>query len=108
MPSKLNTPDVFWLSIGELHAKLVAKEFSCQELTKAWLDRLETIGPRYNALALSLRKPAISRAKDIDKELKRGRTRGLLQGGSLRCQGPVQLWQVSYFLGGEAIRGSGF
>ena len=80
MPSKLSTPDVFWLSIGELHAKLVAKEFSCQELTKAWLQRLETIGPRYNALALSLRKPAISRAKDIDKELKRGRTRGPLQG----------------------------
>ncbi|MFN0104525.1 MAG: amidase [Bryobacteraceae bacterium] len=80
MPSKPNTPDVFWLSIGELHAKLVAREFSCQELTKAWLERLEKIGPRYNALALSLRKPAISRAKDIDKELKRGRTRGPLQG----------------------------
>jgi len=80
LPSKPSTPDVFWLSIGELHAKLVAKEFSCQELTKAWLERLETIGPRYNALALSLRKPAISRSKDIDKELKRGRTRGPLQG----------------------------
>src|SRR5687767_12652350 len=80
LPSKLNTPDVFWLTIRELHAKLVAKEFSCQELTKAWLNRLETIGPRYNALALSLRKPAISRAKEIDKELKRGRTRGPLQG----------------------------
>jgi len=53
---------VFWLTIGELHAKLVAKEFSCEELTKAWLERLEKVGPRYNALALSLRKPALSRA----------------------------------------------
>ncbi|MBI2685983.1 MAG: amidase [Acidobacteria bacterium] len=80
MPSKPNSPGVFWLPIGELHAKLVAKEFSCEELTNSWLSRLETIAPKYNALALSLRKPAISRAKDIDKELKRGRTRGALQG----------------------------
>lgn len=80
MPSKPNTPDVFWLTIGELNAKLVAREFSCEELTKEWLHRLETVGPRYNALAHSLRKPALSRAKDIDKELKRGRTRGPLQG----------------------------
>ncbi len=80
MPSKPKTPDVFWLSIGEIHAKLVAREFSCKELTQAWLERLEKKGPKYNALALSLRKPAISRAKDIDKELKRGRTRGPLQG----------------------------
>jgi aspartyl-tRNA(Asn)/glutamyl-tRNA(Gln) amidotransferase subunit A len=80
LPSKPNTPDVFWLTIGELHAKLVAKEFSCEELTKAWIERLEKVGPRYNALALSLRKPALSRAKEIDKELKRERTRGPLQG----------------------------
>lgn len=80
MPSKPNTPEVFWLSVGEIHAKLVAKEFSCQELTKAWVERLEKLGPKYNALALSLRKAAISRAKEIDKELKRGRTRGPLQG----------------------------
>ena len=80
MPSKPSTPEVFWLSIGEIHAKLAAREFSCKELTKAWLERLETMGPRYNALALSLRKPAISRAKEIDKEFKRGRTRGPLQG----------------------------
>ncbi|HEU0121430.1 MAG TPA: amidase [Bryobacteraceae bacterium] len=71
---------MFWLSIGELHAKLVAREFSCGELTKAWLARLEKTGPTYNALALSLRKPALDRAKDIDRELKRGRVRGALQG----------------------------
>jgi aspartyl-tRNA(Asn)/glutamyl-tRNA(Gln) amidotransferase subunit A len=89
LPSKhISSPEVFWLSIGELHAKLVAKEFSCQELTKAWLERLEKLGPKYNALALSLRKPSISRAKEIDKELKRGRVRGPLQGSSVWREGP--------------------
>jgi len=63
-----------------LHAKLKAKEFSCKELTEAWLDRLEKLGPKYNALAHSLRKAAVSRAKEIDKEIKRGRIRGPLQG----------------------------
>jgi Asp-tRNA(Asn)/Glu-tRNA(Gln) amidotransferase A subunit family amidase len=73
-------PDIFFASISELNAKLRAKEFSCRELTQAFCDRMERIGPRYNALALSLRKQAMSKAKDVDRELKRDRTRGPLQG----------------------------
>jgi len=73
-------PDIFFAGISELNAKLRAKEFSCRELTQAFCDRMERIGPRYNALALSLRKRALSKAKDVDRELKRDRTRGALQG----------------------------
>jgi aspartyl-tRNA(Asn)/glutamyl-tRNA(Gln) amidotransferase subunit A len=80
LPSKPSTPEVFWLSIGEIRAKLAAKEFSCKELTAAWLERLEKLGPKYNALAFLLRKPALSRAKDIDRDIKIGRTRGPLHG----------------------------
>lgn len=80
MPSKPDTPAVFWLSIAEIHKKLAARDFSSEELTKAWLDRLEQLAPKYNALAHSLRKPALQRAKEIDKELKRGRIRSPLQG----------------------------
>jgi len=69
-------PDIFFSGIAELNAKLRAKEFSCHELTQAFCDRMERIGPRYNALALSLRKEALSKAKDVDRELKRDRTRG--------------------------------
>jgi aspartyl-tRNA(Asn)/glutamyl-tRNA(Gln) amidotransferase subunit A len=72
--------DVFYLSISELSAKLRAKEFSAVELTKAFCDRLEKIGAAHNALALSLRKSAIKKAKDVDGDLKRDRTRGPLQG----------------------------
>lgn len=80
MPSKLNPSEILWLPLTEQHAKLAAREFTCRELTDAWLDRLEKYGPRYNALAHLLRKPARSRAKEIDRELKRGRVRGKLQG----------------------------
>jgi len=76
-----NVPgDVFFQGISDLNARLVKREFSAQDLTRAFCDRLEELGPRYNALALSLRRDALRQAKDVDDELKRGRTRGLLQG----------------------------
>jgi aspartyl-tRNA(Asn)/glutamyl-tRNA(Gln) amidotransferase subunit A len=71
---------IFFATATELNARLKAKEFSCQELTKAFCDRVEKIGPRYNALAYSLRKDAIRQAKDVDADLKKDRTRGGLQG----------------------------
>jgi len=74
------TNDVFFATISELAARLRAKEFSCVELTRAFTDRFEKLAPQYNAMALSLRKEALSQAKDVDRELKRDRTRGPLQG----------------------------
>ena len=72
--------DLWFASIGEIGARLRAKEFSAVELTRAFCDRLERFGPRYNALALSLREPAIREARDVDDDLKRGRLRGPLHG----------------------------
>ena len=72
--------DVFFASITELNQRLQAKEFSVEELTKAFSARLEQFGPRYNALALSLREQAHRAARDVDGDIKRGRFRGPLQG----------------------------
>jgi len=72
--------DIFFASITEINQKLKAKEFSVVELTKAFLDRLEHIGQRYKALALSLREQAVRAAKDVDGDIKRERFRGPLQG----------------------------
>jgi aspartyl-tRNA(Asn)/glutamyl-tRNA(Gln) amidotransferase subunit A len=72
--------DIFFSSISEVSAKLRAKEFSAVELTRAFCDRLERLGPRYNALALSLREQAIRKAREVDDDLKIDRTRGPLQG----------------------------
>jgi aspartyl-tRNA(Asn)/glutamyl-tRNA(Gln) amidotransferase subunit A len=74
------TEDVFFSSAVEINAKLRAREFSAVELARAFCDRLERLGPRYNALALSLRESAIRKAKDVDDELGRERFRGPLQG----------------------------
>ncbi|HML18075.1 MAG TPA: amidase [Bryobacteraceae bacterium] len=69
--------DVFFLSISELTAKLRAKEFSAVELTRAFCDRLDRIGPRYNAVALSMREQALRQAKQADGDLKRERYRAM-------------------------------
>jgi len=73
-------PDVFFATIPELNQRLTSKEFSAEDLARAFADRLEKLGPRYNALALPLPQQAIRKAQDVDKELKRGRLRGPLQG----------------------------
>ena len=65
------------------------------------------MGPRYNALALPLTEHAIRRAKDVDKEIKRERLRGPLQGipygvkDLLSCAGPA------HHLGRQALRRAG-
>ena len=72
--------DIFFAPITEINQKLKAKEFSALELVTEFSDRLERLGPRYNALALSLREEARRAARDVDPELKRERYRGPLQG----------------------------
>src|ERR1035437_7826333 len=72
--------DVFFATIPELNQRLQAKEFSVEELARAFAERLAQLGPRYNALALPLHQEAIRRARDVDQEIKRGRLRGPLQG----------------------------
>ena len=72
--------DVFFATVPELNARLKAREFSAEDLARAFSERLQQLGPRYNALALPLHQEALRKAKEVDKELKRERFRGPLQG----------------------------
>jgi aspartyl-tRNA(Asn)/glutamyl-tRNA(Gln) amidotransferase subunit A len=72
--------DVYFATIPELSQRLKAKEFSAEDLARAFSERLQARGPRYNALALSLHQEALRAAKEVDKEIKRERFRGPLQG----------------------------
>jgi aspartyl-tRNA(Asn)/glutamyl-tRNA(Gln) amidotransferase subunit A len=74
------TDDIFFAGISSLNARLRKREFSAVELTRAFAERLEVVGRRYNALALTLRESALRRAREVDDELKRERYRGPLQG----------------------------
>ncbi len=72
--------DIYFATISELNARLRKREFSCVELTRATAARLDSLGPRYNAVALMLVESAVARAKDVDDDIKRDRLRGPLQG----------------------------
>src|SRR5438067_1883303 len=72
--------DIFFATIPELNARLKTKEFSAEELARAFAARLQQFGPRYNALALPLPLEAMRKAREVDKDLKRERFRGPLQG----------------------------
>jgi aspartyl-tRNA(Asn)/glutamyl-tRNA(Gln) amidotransferase subunit A len=72
--------EIFFAGIAELNGMLRAKQATAVELARAFGRRLETLGPRYNALALPLTERAIRQAKAVDAEIKRGRLRGPLQG----------------------------
>lgn len=74
------TDDLFFSSIPELNALLTGRKMSAVELTRLFAARLESLGPRYNALALPLTKPALKLAKEVDGDIKRERFRGPLQG----------------------------
>lgn len=72
--------DVFFATTAELARRLRAKEFSAQDLARAFSARLQQLGPRYNALALPLPLEALRKAKDADKDIARGRLRSPMHG----------------------------
>src|SRR5579863_10521168 len=77
---KLDESNLPFATIPQLSAALKNREISCRELVKFYGQRLESLGPSYNALACSLVKHAHSFAKDIDEDFKVDRVRGPLQG----------------------------
>ncbi|PIR53601.1 Asp-tRNA(Asn)/Glu-tRNA(Gln) amidotransferase GatCAB subunit A [Candidatus Peregrinibacteria bacterium CG10_big_fil_rev_8_21_14_0_10_49_10] len=63
MDSMLHT-----LSIAQAHEKLQKKEISCTELTKACIDRAESVDKKLNALVYRNFERALEEAKKIDAE----------------------------------------
>lgn len=74
------TSDLAFASIRTLGQKLRAGEFTSAILTEFFLDRLERIGPQFNAVVTVTRKLALEQAATADRELAAGWDRGLLHG----------------------------
>jgi aspartyl-tRNA(Asn)/glutamyl-tRNA(Gln) amidotransferase subunit A len=72
--------DVFFNSVTEINRRLKSREFKALDLVRAFVQRLEHLGPRYNALALLLPQQALHEAKNVDADIKLERYRGVLQG----------------------------
>src|SRR6202521_1734964 len=72
--------EIFYLSVSELAKRIESKKLSPVELTQAYLDRSQKIGPRFNAYALLTPEIALEQAKAAEKEILRGHYRGPLHG----------------------------
>jgi aspartyl-tRNA(Asn)/glutamyl-tRNA(Gln) amidotransferase subunit A len=72
-------PDPF-ATIRTLAKQLRAKEFTAVELAEFFLDRVERLGPKLNAVVTVTRKLALEQAQQADRELAAGKDRGPLHG----------------------------
>lgn len=73
-------PSILFTPVRALGERLRAGTLSPVALTRESLDRLQRLGPRYNAYVTLLREPALREAREAERELKAGRVRGPLHG----------------------------
>ena len=70
------------ITINEIQQSLKSKEYNIQELTKFYLDRIDSLsfnGPELNAV-ITVNPDAMKIAKELDEELSSGTIRGPLHG----------------------------
>jgi Asp-tRNA(Asn)/Glu-tRNA(Gln) amidotransferase A subunit family amidase len=72
--------EIFYLSVSELAKRIESKKLSPVELTQAYIDRSQKLGPRFNAYAHLTPEIALEQAKAAEKEIRRGHYRGPLHG----------------------------
>jgi aspartyl-tRNA(Asn)/glutamyl-tRNA(Gln) amidotransferase subunit A len=72
--------DLAFHTIAELGRLLRDRKVTAVALAEYFLDRLERLGPNYNAVVTVLRNPALAEARERDAELARGKDRGPLHG----------------------------
>jgi aspartyl-tRNA(Asn)/glutamyl-tRNA(Gln) amidotransferase subunit A len=72
--------ELFYLSVSELAKRIEAKKLSPVDLTQAYLDRSQKLGPRFNAYARLTPEIALEQANAAEKEIHRGHYRGPLHG----------------------------
>jgi aspartyl-tRNA(Asn)/glutamyl-tRNA(Gln) amidotransferase subunit A len=72
--------DVLYLSVGELGQRIRARSLSPVDLTEAYLQRSERLGPRLNAYATITRSVALEQARTAEREINAGKYRGPLHG----------------------------
>ncbi|MFM1886891.1 MAG: hypothetical protein RL026_2048 [Pseudomonadota bacterium] len=68
------------LTLAEAARRMAAGEFSSEQLTRAYLARIERLNPRLNAYITVTAGQALAQARALDAERAAGRSRGALHG----------------------------
>jgi aspartyl-tRNA(Asn)/glutamyl-tRNA(Gln) amidotransferase subunit A len=69
--------DLTKLSIAEASRRIAARTLSPVELTRAYLDRIERVGPRINAYITVTAEQALEQARALERERPRGPLHGI-------------------------------
>ena len=64
---------VFFLPVRELSARIRARRLRPTDLAAGCLERLERLGPRYNAVVTLMRDSAMAEARAAEREIAAGR-----------------------------------
>src|ERR1051326_330042 len=72
--------EIYFQTVSELSKQLASKKLSSVELTKAYLDRAETLNEKTNLVVTLTREHAMKQAEAADKEIRSGKIRGPLHG----------------------------
>ncbi len=76
----MSDADLLFQPIRALAAKLHERSLSPVALAEASLARLETLGPKYNAVVTVMRDSALAQAREAEAQLEAGRAKGPLHG----------------------------
>ena len=74
------TNDVVFMPVRQLSELVIAREVSPVELAEVFLQRLETLGPKYNAVVTVTRERAMEEACVAEQEIASGNYKGALHG----------------------------
>ena len=93
------------LSANELSQAIHAKQVSCREVMQAYLHRIESINPHFNAL-VSLQDPArlLAQADAHDAELSQGHSRGWMHGFPIALKDLVDVAGIATTCGSPLLR----
>jgi amidase len=93
------------LSANELSQAIHAKQLSCHEVMQAYLQRVDQVNPRFNAL-VSLQDPLtlLAQANACDEELRQGHSRGWLHGMPIALKDLVDVAGVPTTCGSPLLR----
>ena len=75
-----NPDDLAFYSVGELAALIKSRQLTSEKLTRFYLERLKTIGPKLECVITLTEDLALEQARRADKEIAAGKYRGPLHG----------------------------
>ncbi len=72
-----------YLTIPQIQTSLKKGDFSCQDLTSFYLDRIKSLDPKIKAFITITPKVALDKAKEIDQKIKDKKLLGKLAGSTM-------------------------